>query len=83
MTKKPETRQYKLTKLAGPWVAGRRAPPKGETLDLTDAQADHPLRMGEIVPFVAESKQDGTQDQASESVTKPAGKPLKSTSTTS
>ena len=42
--------KYKVTETAGPFVAGRRSPGEGKQIELTDAQAEHPLRTGEIEP---------------------------------
>ena len=41
-------REYRVTDLAGVFVAGQRSPGKGKTLWLGDAQAEHPERNGEI-----------------------------------
>ena len=45
---------YVVTDMAGREVAGRRSPGAGKTVDLTDEQAAHPLRLGhiELLPAV-------------------------------
>ena len=43
-----EKSKFYVTENAGDWVAGKRSPGKGKTIMLTKAQAQTPLRNGEI-----------------------------------
>jgi hypothetical protein len=42
-------KEYLVTESAGREVAGMRSPRAGKTISLTEAQAEHPLRLGYIV----------------------------------
>jgi len=66
-TKKPETKSYSVTERAGPFVAGRRSPGAGQSIKLTEAQAETPLRNGEI-------KESETAKKDAETKTKNSGK---------
>lgn len=46
---------YLITELAGDEVAGIRNPGINETIHLTDLAAEHPLRLGHIVPLAEDS----------------------------
>jgi hypothetical protein len=43
-----EKSRYTITEAAGPFIAGRRSPGAGKTLDLTEEEARYPLLWGEI-----------------------------------
>lgn len=45
-----ELKEYEVTERAGEWVAGKRRPESGRLL-LTDRQAEHELRLGNIRPY--------------------------------
>lgn len=53
-----KTSTYTVTERAGNFVAGRRSPGKGKPIDLTDAQAETPLRNGEIAKEGESAKPD-------------------------
>jgi hypothetical protein len=40
--------KYEVTDQAGPTVAGFQNPGVGETIELTERQAEHPLRLGHL-----------------------------------
>jgi hypothetical protein len=40
--------KYEVTDLAGPTVAGFQNPGAGEVMELTERQAEHPLRLGHL-----------------------------------
>lgn len=46
-------KEYVVTELAGPSVAGQRNPGAGETLVLKESAAEHPLRLGHLKPVAA------------------------------
>jgi hypothetical protein len=43
--------KYEVTDLAGPTVAGFQSPGVGEVVELTERQAEHPLRLGHLKPW--------------------------------
>jgi hypothetical protein len=57
-------KDYLVTERAGAEVAGIRNPGINETVHLTDLAAEHPLRLGHIVP-VAERTVESEASQAS------------------
>lgn len=48
--------KYEVTDLAGPTVAGFQNPGAGEAIELTERQAEHPLRLGHIKVFVEKAE---------------------------
>ena len=69
-------RPYVVTSNAGFEVAGIRNPGVGQTIYLTDRQAEHPLRLREITkPAVpAEAPEPKRKDRVGETASKPEEK---------
>ena len=58
---------YFVTETAGRLVAGARSPGVGRAIELSDAQAEHPLRLGHIAEALPEPVVEQTgEDQSDE-----------------
>lgn len=49
------TKKYEVSETAGDFVAGQRSPGKGQIIELTDEQAEHPMLLGDIIEPAAKT----------------------------
>lgn len=57
--------EFEVTEKAGAFVAGQRSPGAGRTIPLTEEQAEHALRLGELKrPGQAPKKPKQTKPEA-------------------